>query len=153
MNALRCLSYDDVAKEKQPVGAQNTTVTWRQLPHKSQLAILAMSRFVDFFQTASLQAYMFFQLVSFNSSLSTATIAWQAGILQGSFTMAQCLTAVLWGRMADNPRWGGRKRVLLASLLGTSISCIGVAFSTTFLQSVAWRTIGGALNGGNVGVV
>jgi len=128
-------------------------VTWLTLPRKGQLAILSMSRFVDFFQIASLQTYVFYQLISFDRSLSTATIALQAGILQGSFTAAQCFTAVLWGRVADNPHWGGRKRVLLASLLGTSLSCIGLAFSTSFGLAVTWRTVGGALNGGNVGVV
>lgn len=37
-------------------------VTWLSLPHKGQLFILFLCRFVDFLQVASLQAYVFYQL-------------------------------------------------------------------------------------------
>lgn len=65
-----------------------------------------------------LQSYMFFQLRSFDRSLPDSAISTQAGMLQGSFTAAQFVTAMLWGRISDAD-WGGRKKVLLAGLLGT----------------------------------
>lgn len=37
-------------------------VTWMSLPHKGQLTILFLCRFVDFLQVATLQAYIFYQL-------------------------------------------------------------------------------------------
>lgn len=37
-------------------------VTWMSLPHKGQLLILFLCRFVDFLQVATLQAYIFYQL-------------------------------------------------------------------------------------------
>lgn len=61
---------------------------------------------------------MFYQLKSFDQSLSDAVISSQAGVLQGSFTAAQFMTAMLWGRVADSD-WSGRKTVLLVGLLGT----------------------------------
>jgi len=51
----------DVEKEE-PRKAAPEHVTWMSLPHKGQLLILFMCRFVDFLQVASLQAYVFYQL-------------------------------------------------------------------------------------------
>lgn len=126
-------------------------VAWRDLPKKSQLAILTLARLSEPLTQTSLQAYMFYQLKSFNPSLPSSTISAQAGMLQGSFTAAQFVTAIPWGRMADS-EWGGRKRVLLIGLAGTGISCVGFGFSRTFWQAMVCRTLGGALNG-NVGVM
>lgn len=94
---------------------------------------------------------MFYQLKSFDPGLPDSTISAQAGMLQGSFTAAQFITAIMWGRVADTD-WGGRKRVLVAGLLGTCLSCVGFGFSRTFAQAAVFRTLGGALNG-NVGVM
>lgn len=126
-------------------------IAWRDLPQKSQLAILTLARLSEPLTQTSLQAYMFYQLRSFNPSLPSSTISAQAGMLQGSFTAAQFVTAILWGRMAD-AEWGGRKRVLLIGLAGTGVSCVGFGFSRTFWQAMVCRTLGGALNG-NVGVM
>jgi hypothetical protein len=126
-------------------------VSWASLPQKGQLAILGLCRVFDFLQIASLQAYMFYQLKSFSPDLSDSDISTQAGILQGAFTAAQFATAIPWGRVADAP-WGGRKFVLLVGLVGTAISCIGVAFATTFTEAVFWRSFGGAING-TVGII
>lgn len=126
-------------------------VSWRDLPQKSQLAVLTLARLSEPLTQTSLQAYMFYQLKSFDPSLPTSTISAQAGMLQGSFTAAQFVTAIMWGRMAD-AEWSGRKRVLLIGLAGTGLSCVGFGFSGTFWQAMVCRTLGGALNG-NVGVM
>ena len=126
-------------------------VSWKDLPNKMQLTILTIARISEPLTQTSLHAYMFYQLKSFDPNLPDSTIAYQAGILQGSFTAAQFVTAILWGRMADSERVG-RKRVLLIGLLGTCISCIGFGFSRTFWQAAVFRTAGGAVNG-NVGVM
>ncbi|GAM89974.1 hypothetical protein ANO11243_080140 [Dothideomycetidae sp. 11243] len=120
--------------------------TWANMPAKPQLAILCLSRFVDFFQMASLQTYMVHQLKSFDPALPDSIISHQAGVLQGSFTAAQIITSILWGRLADRPNIG-RKMVLNIGLVGTGITMIGVGFSTTYTQAVAWRVLGGAING------
>lgn len=126
-------------------------VTWMSLPRKGQLALLGLCRVFDFLQVASLQAYMFYQLKSFDENLSDSDVATQAGILQGAFTAAQFATAIPWGRVAD-AEWGGRKFVLLVGLVGTAVSCLGVAYSTSFAQAVFWRSFGGAING-TVGII
>ncbi|KAI0427548.1 major facilitator superfamily domain-containing protein [Xylaria sp. FL1042] len=126
-------------------------VTWMSLPRKDQLAILFLSRLVDFLQVASLQAYVFYQLKSFDDTLSDAQISSQAGLLQGAFTGAQVLTAFLWGKAAD-ASWCGRKNVLIIGLFGTAISCIGYGFATSFWAAAFWRAAGGGING-TVGII
>lgn len=120
--------------------------TWSNMPNKGQLAILAASRFADFFQMAALQTYMVHQLKSFDPELPDVTISHQAGVLQGAFTAAQIVTSILWGRAADQPRIG-RKAVLNIGLIGTGIGCIGVGFSKSYGQAVFWRLMCGAING------
>lgn len=136
-------NHNDTADEK--------PVTWSSLPKKSQLAILTIARLSEPLTQTSLQAYMFYQLKSFDPSLPDSTISGQAGILQGSFTAAQFLTAVWWGRLAD-AEWMGRKRVLLIGSLGTCLSCLGFGFSRSFVAAAVFRTLGGVLNS-NVGVM
>jgi hypothetical protein len=126
-------------------------VTWASLPKKGQLAIITFARLSEPLTQTSLQAYLFYQLKSFDPSLPDSTISAQAGIMQGSFTAAQFLTAVWWGRLAD-AEWMGRKRVLLIGLSGTCISCLGFGFSRSFAAAVVFRVLGGILNS-NVGVM
>lgn len=125
-------------------------VKWRDLPNKKQLAILTIARLSEPLSQTSLQAYMFYQLKSFDPNLPEPSIYFQAGLLQASFTAAQFLTALLWGRFADAD-WGGRKTVLLIGILGASVSCLGYGFSSSFRSAVFFRMLGGAMNG-NPGV-
>ncbi|KAI1343522.1 major facilitator superfamily domain-containing protein [Xylariaceae sp. FL0016] len=137
----------DPESPKKPVGP----VTWMSLPRKDQLAILFLSRLVDFLQVASLQAYVFYQLKSFDDTLTDSQISSQAGLLQGAFTGAQVLTAFLWGKAAD-ASWCGRKLVLIIGLFGTAISCLGYGFATSFWAAAFWRAAGGGING-TVGII
>ncbi|KFA65903.1 hypothetical protein S40285_02399 [Stachybotrys chlorohalonatus IBT 40285] len=137
--------------EEKPAGSKPGPVTWMSLPRKDQLLILFISRLVDFLQVASLQAYVFYQLKDINRNLTDAQISQQAGLLQGCFTGAQVMTAILWGKAAD-ASWCGRKTVLVVGLGGTAISCLGYGFATTFFWAAFWRAFGGAING-TVGII
>lgn len=124
---------------------------WMSLPKKSQLAILTFARLSEPLTQTSLQAYMFYQLKSFDPSLPDSTISAQAGVLQACFTAAQFVSSVFWGRLADADSVG-RKKVLLIGLLGTSVSCLGFGFSRSFVTAAVFRTLGGMLNS-NIGVM
>ncbi|KAF3480874.1 MFS transporter [Arthroderma uncinatum] len=126
-------------------------VTWSSLPKRNQLIILTVARLSEPLAQTSLQAYMFYQLKSFDPSLPDSTISSQTGILQGAFTGAQFLTAVFWGRLADTELLG-RKTVLLIGLFGACISTLGFGFSKSFAAAAFFRTLGGALNS-NAGVM
>ena len=134
-----------------PESAPRKTATWSELPHKSQLALLTISRLAEPLTQTSLQSYMFYQLKSFDPSQSDDAISSQAGLLAAAFTAAQFVTAIPWGRAADSELFG-RKSVILIGLLGTMISALGFGFSRSFYTAVFWRVLGGALNG-NVGVM
>ncbi|KAL1637470.1 hypothetical protein SLS56_000608 [Neofusicoccum ribis] len=140
-----------IDEDEQAERAKDKPVTWRSLPRKDQLVILTLARLSEPLTQTSLQAYMFYQLKSFDPSLPDSTISSQAGILQGAFTATQFVTAIAWGRVADS-EWAGRKKVILIGLLGTAISALGFGFSKTFATAVVFRCLGGALNG-NVGVM
>ncbi|KAF4982869.1 hypothetical protein FZEAL_1565 [Fusarium zealandicum] len=130
---------------------RNELVSWSDLPQKHQLFILILARMSEPLAQSSLQAYMFYQLKWFDADLADSTISAQAGMLHASFTAAQFVTALLWGRVADSRRVG-RKMVLLVGLCGTSLSCLGFGFATSFWQALVFRIIGGATNG-NIGVM
>jgi MFS family permease len=132
-----------------PEPPKKEKVKWKDLPHKDQLVILVLARLAEPLVQTSLQAYMFYQLKSFDTSLSDATIASQAGILQASFSAAQTLTGVFWGRIADTY---GRKTVLLLGSLGTIISCLGFGLSKNFVWALMFRALGGLVNG-NIAVM
>lgn len=131
--------------------ASPKVASWSSMPKKGQLAILTFARLSEPLTQTSLQAYLFSQLQSYDSSLPASTISTQAGVMQGSFTAAQFLTAVWWGAFADMEVMG-RKRVMLIGLAGTCISCLGFAFSKSFTAAITFRIAGGVLNS-NVGVL
>ncbi|KAK3401654.1 major facilitator superfamily domain-containing protein [Sordaria brevicollis] len=137
------------APRQQLTGAK--AVSWGDLPRKDQLIVITLARLSEPLVQTSLQSYMFYQLKWFSPDLPDSTISSQAGILHASFTAAQFLTAMLWGRVADSPRCG-RKTVLLIGLGGTMLSCLGFGFSTSFWEALLFRSLGGITNG-NIGVL
>jgi len=132
-----------------PVQEKEKPVTWRDLPHKWQLAILTLARLAEPLVQSSLRSYIFYQLKSFDESLPDSTIASQAGIIQGAFSAAQLCTALLWGRVSDG---AGRKSVLFIGLSGTCIACVGFGFSKKFWVAMIFRMMAGAFSG-NIGVM
>lgn len=135
----------------EPSKEKKDTVSWNDLPRKQQLVVITLTRLSEPLVQTSLQAYMFYQLKWFDPDLSDSVIASQAGVLHASFTAAQLLTAMMWGRVADSSRFG-RKKVILIGLTGTMMSCVGFGFSKTFWQALFFRCLGGVTNG-NVGVL
>ncbi|KAL2022030.1 hypothetical protein VTK56DRAFT_6270 [Thermocarpiscus australiensis] len=127
------------------------TASWRDLPRKDQLIVITLARLSEPLVQTSLQSYMFYQLKWFDPTLPDSVISSQAGVLHASFTAAQFITAMMWGRIADSSRFG-RKTVLMIGLGGTMLSCIGFGLSATFWQALLFRLLGGITNG-NVGVL
>jgi|SRR4051812_6784644 MFS family permease len=72
-----------------------------------------------------------------------------AGIFLASFSLAESMTAFLWGTLSDKI---GRKPVLLLGCGGTALSMLVMGFSTNIYMAIIGRAFGGGLNG-NIGVV
>jgi hypothetical protein len=142
---------DPVDDEEARLKKKKQIATWSSLPRKGQLALLTISRLSEPLTQTSLQSYMFYQLKNFDPTLPDSTIAAQAGMMQAAFTVTQFITAIAWGRAADNERIG-RKTVLMIGLMGTMVSALGFGFSKSFVTAMIFRSLGGALNG-NVGVM
>lgn len=127
------------------------SVSWASMPSKGQLAVIMLVRLAEPISERSLTAYLFYQLQWFDKSLDASSIAKQAGHLTAAFAASQCVTSMWWGRAADSPVLG-RKGVLVIGLLGSTISALGMGFSTTYRSAMLFRMLAGALNG-NVGVL
>ncbi|CZR68116.1 uncharacterized protein PAC_18015 [Phialocephala subalpina] len=125
-------------------------VSWRDLPHKSQIAILCLVRLADSFAIYSTQAYMFHQLRYFNPNATDTQISTQAGFLVGSKTVLQAFTGVFWGKVADSQHFG-RRAVLLMGLFSSGVFCIEYGISTNILAAAVCRVFGGAMSN-NVGI-
>lgn len=130
---------------------KNEQVTWTSLPHKGQLTILTLARLAEPITQTSLQSYLYHQLAFFNPADSPSTISTRTGIVLSAFPAAQAVTSVLWGRIADSPRFG-RKTVLVVGILGTAAGSVGYGLSRSWQVAVFWRAVSGVLNG-NVGVM
>jgi len=139
----RCYELSIMSESLQHRASEDRPASWGGLPRKRQLCILAFCRVFDYMHVTSFQTVCYYQLKSFDPSLSEQTLSWQSGIALGSFSGAQIFTSMIWGRIADSD-WCGRKRVLIIGLFGTGLSCVGLAFSKSFLNVVVFRFLAGA---------
>ncbi|KAK1978223.1 major facilitator superfamily transporter [Colletotrichum cereale] len=121
-------------------------VTWASLPRKDQLVILFLVRFCEPIVKVSITSYVYFQLQSLDPSLPSAAIVQQTTLLQAAYIVAQCLASIFLGSVADSPR-GGRKAVVVLSLLGSFIACSLFGFVANFKQALVLRFIEGLTNG------
>ncbi|KAM3088650.1 hypothetical protein ACMFMG_000286 [Clarireedia jacksonii] len=76
-------------------------------------------------------------------------VAMWAGITSSVFSIAQCMTAVMWGRASDK---FGRKPTILTALTATMISSILWGMSVSLPMAIMARALHGACNG-NVGII
>lgn len=128
-------------------------VSWNDFPNKGQLAILAAARITELISERSHATYVFYQMRSFPPAghISDSQIASQVGVLMASWAAAQCLMAMWWGRVADSPKVG-RKRVLLIGLAGTATTSLVTGFSNSYIQILVLKLLAGGLNT-NLGIM
>ncbi|KAI1104636.1 MFS general substrate transporter [Jackrogersella minutella] len=112
-----------------------------------QLAILAIARFAEPISYTSVFPYLPEMVASFG--VEQKEIAKWAGITSSTFSLAQSLTAVAWGRASDR---FGRKPAILAGLTCTMLCFIVWGLSTSLPMAIAVRALMGAGNG-NVGII
>lgn len=71
-------------------------------------------------------------------------VAKYAGLAGASFSFAQCLTAILWGRASDR---FGRKPTILTALFCTMTACLLWGLSLNLPMAIAARALAGACSG------
>ena len=123
-------------------------VTWKSLPNKPQLLILATCRLSEPLSNTTLLAYIYYLLqhvLSTKSSTpSNAEIARLSGLLVAIFPLGQFTTSLLWGWLSDVY---GRKPVIVIGLLMSALANIAFGFSQSFGQLILWRCVLGLANG------
>ncbi|MCJ1314352.1 hypothetical protein MMC25_008034 [Agyrium rufum] len=123
---------------------EDSPATWSSLPRKDQLFILAFARLAEPVFATSINSYMFYMRRCFSPSLLAMAISSQAGFLSAGFIATQCLTAIVWGRMADIASVG-RKNVLILGLFASILSSLGLEFSRSSATALFFRCLGGAV--------
>jgi hypothetical protein len=112
-----------------------------------QLAILAACRFAEPLAYTSVFPYMPEMIKSFG--VDEINVAKWVGITGAAFSLAQCITAIGWGRASD---YFGRKPMVILALFSTMVTSLIFGVSTSLPMVIAVRAGSGACNG-NVGIM
>ncbi|KAF2475380.1 MFS general substrate transporter [Lindgomyces ingoldianus] len=123
-------------------------VTWKSLPHKKQLLLLALCRLSTPLSNACLLPYLYYLVKSILSDPNHASapqeISRLTGLLAAAFPLGQMSTSMLWGRVSDSY---GRKPTILIGLMVSVIANLSFGFSRTIGMLLFWRVLAGMANG------
>jgi multidrug resistance protein len=108
-----------------------------------KLVVLMVTAFVDMIGTV-----MVIPLIPFYAARMGAS-GFMTGVLISAFSIAQLLSAPLWGRFSDRH---GRRPTLLIGLFVSAISFLAFAYADSLWLLFASRVVQG-LGGGTVGVI
>jgi MFS family permease len=126
------------------VGITLTAATvWQLRNVPRELVILMITAMIDM-----LGVLMILPLLPFFATRLGAG-GLMVGLLVSSFSLAQLISAPMWGRLSD--KWG-RKPVIIASLAASAISFTVFGFAHSLLVLFLSRIVQGA-GGGTVGVI
>ncbi|KAI1452880.1 MFS general substrate transporter [Annulohypoxylon moriforme] len=114
----------------------------KELP-KLQIMLLCYARLIEPIAFFSIFPYIN-QMVQENGQLDEADVGFYGGLIESNFSLVQMLVMMFWGRAAD--RWG-RKPVLVASLIGLSISTSLFGLSRTIWHMNLLRSLSGVFAG------
>ncbi|CAK7267161.1 hypothetical protein SEPCBS57363_002458 [Sporothrix epigloea] len=113
-----------------------------------QLFFLAIVRLAEPIALTSIFPYAWALVKHFQFG-DEADASFYAGILISSFSLAEALMGMYWGRLSDRI---GRKPVLLIGCIGTVLSLVVVGLARNIWVALLGRIVGGLLNG-NIGVI
>ncbi|KAF3913837.1 hypothetical protein ABW21_db0202108 [Orbilia brochopaga] len=117
-----------------------------RLPVK-QLTILIICRLAEPITLTSILSYLPQMIRSFG--VPETDVGFWVGLTASSFSVAQCMTGVAWGRLSDRV---GRKPVILCGMLGMLVSVLVFGFASSIPMAMISRSCIGLLNG-NVGIL
>src|SRR6185295_14895475 len=106
----------------------------------SPLVIIFVTVFIDLLGFGIIIPLLPFYAESFHAS------AFAIGLLGTSFSLMQFIFSPIWGRWSDKV---GRKPIILVGLMGSCLSYLGLALSTTLPLLFLARIIGG-IAGANI---
>lgn len=138
------------------------TVGWLDLPNKDQLFILALCRLSEPLSNVCLLPYIYYLVrsalatakdegdtTSSHAPATAAEISTYSGLLVASFSLAQFVASLPWGRLSDSY---GRRFSVVVGIAVSVISNAAFGFSRSFGALLFWRTVAGLANA-NVGIM
>ncbi|KAF2832421.1 MFS general substrate transporter [Ophiobolus disseminans] len=127
---------------------KSSEATWRNLPQKKQLLLIALCRLSTPLSNACLLPYLYFLVKSIISDPEHPSapqhISRLTGLLVAAFPVGQMITSMLWGRLSDTY---GRKPAILLGLAMSVIANLAFGFSRSIGMLVFWRVVAGMANG------
>ncbi|KAK6520042.1 hypothetical protein TWF506_000332 [Arthrobotrys conoides] len=117
-----------------------------KLPVK-QLAVLVICRLSEPICLTSILSYLPQMVRSFG--VPETDVGFWVGLTASSFSIAQCITGIAWGRLSDRV---GRKPAILCGIFGMLSSVLVFGFSNSIAMAMISRSCIGFLNG-NVGIL
>ncbi|OAG11773.1 MFS general substrate transporter [Paraphaeosphaeria sporulosa] len=123
-------------------------VTWRNLPQKKQLLLLALCRLSTPLSNACLLPYLYYLVKSILSDPEHPSAPQQisrlTGLLVAAYPLGQMSTSMIWGRLSDHY---GRKPAILLGLFVSVTANLAFGFSRTIGMLLFWRVLAGMANG------
>jgi MFS family permease len=113
----------------------------------AQLTILALCRLAEPMALTSVYPYLPEMIESFG--VPPNEVGKWAGIISAIFSLAQCCTAITWGRLSDSY---GRKPMILIAMTCAMTSSLLFGFSRSLGWAIFARCLSGA-SSGNVGIL
>ncbi|KAI9591300.1 major facilitator superfamily domain-containing protein [Syncephalis fuscata] len=114
-----------------------------------QLIVICCARFGEPVSFTMLFPFVYFVNKRLHMTDDQKEIGYYVGFLASSFAVAQFFSGLPWGYLSDQI---GRRPVIMAGLLGTTICSLLFGLSTSFAWAITVRIMAGLLNG-NIGVV
>ncbi|KAI9598984.1 major facilitator superfamily domain-containing protein [Syncephalis fuscata] len=142
---MSLLSYEEpVAPGTNSESVPTITVKQATPLPKRQLIVVFCARLGEPISFTVIFPFVYFMIKDFHISDDLKEIGYYAGFLTSSFAVAQFFCNLPWGYLSDRI---GRRPVILAGLLGTTICSILFGLSKSFLWALVTRSMSGLLNG------
>ncbi|KAJ1970252.1 hypothetical protein IWQ62_000079 [Dispira parvispora] len=111
---------------------------------KRQMGILMLVRICEPVSMSVLFPFVYFMVRDFNITENPKEIGFYVGIVASAFSIAQLVTGMIWGYLADRV---GRRPILLLGIFGTAICSLSFGLSHSLAWAVTTRALWGGLNG------
>ncbi|KAJ1654575.1 hypothetical protein IWQ61_005513 [Dispira simplex] len=108
------------------------------------MGILMLVHICEPISMSVLFPFVYFMVRDFNITKDPKEIGFYVGIIASAFSIAQLVTGMVWGYLADRV---GRRPIVLLGIFGTAICSLSFGLSQSLAWAVATRALWGALNG------
>ncbi|TLS30166.1 hypothetical protein PpBr36_03730 [Pyricularia pennisetigena] len=110
---------------------------------KAQVFWLCVARTLEPIAFFSIFPYIN-EFVRRSGDVPVAQVGFYSGLIESNFSLVQAIVMVFWARLSDRI---GRKPVLLASMVGVTVSTSMFGFAQTITQMILLRMLAGVFSG------